>query len=200
MESDSPSATSASLLRRLSDPQDREAWGTFVARYRDRIHAWCRRWGLQEADAEDMTQSLLLALPARMRNFAYDPARGSFRGWLKTVVRHAVGDFVQREARVRGVADPAALEQVAAVDDLLTRLREAFDLELFEEAMQRVRQRVRPVTWDAFRLTALENRPGKEAAALLGLQVAIVHVYRSRVQGLIRAEVQALEGDGYRED
>lgn len=200
MPPETASATSATLLRRLSNPQDREAWGTFVGRYRDRILAWCRHQGLQEADAEDVTQGLLLAMPAKMADFTYDPARGSFRGWLRTVVRRTVSGYARGQARARGTPDPAALEQAAAVEDLLARLSEAFDLELFEEALQRVRQRVQGPTWDAFRLTALEGRAGKEAAAALGLKVAVVHVYRSRVQAMVRDEVQAMAGDGYRED
>ena len=197
MQPGSASATSATLLRRLSDPQDHQAWTAFVERYRDRILAWCRHWGLQEADAEDVCQGLLLAVPAKMKCFRYDPAKGRFRGWLKTVVRHAVTDFLRDRAKGdRRAGDPAALDQVEAVGDLISRLGELFDLELFEEALQRVRQRVQPATWEAFRLTALESRTGKEAAAVLGLKVATVHVYRNRVQTMIRRDLQALDGDG----
>ena len=89
--------TSATLLRRLRDPADREAWGRFAENYGRRIHAWCRRWNMQEADAEDLTQGLLVKIPTKMRSFTYDPNVGSFRAWLKTVVRHAHdGRLLQR--------------------------------------------------------------------------------------------------------
>ena len=78
------SQTSASLLNRLRrDPNDQSAWNEFVNRYGPRIHAWCRHWNLQEADAQDVTQIVLLQLAAKMRTFVYDPSR-SFRAWLKT--------------------------------------------------------------------------------------------------------------------
>src|SRR5262249_27719327 len=85
--------TSASLLERLRAPEDQAAWRDFAGRYGPKIYKWCLRWNLQEADAEDVTQNVLLKLAAKMRTFAYDPSR-SFRAWLKTVTHHAWRDFV----------------------------------------------------------------------------------------------------------
>src|SRR6476661_8144755 len=80
------SATLLSNLRRV--PPDQAAWARFADRYGRKIYGWCRQWKLQEADAEDITQAVLLKLAEKMRAFEYDPAR-SFRAWLKTVTRHA---------------------------------------------------------------------------------------------------------------
>src|SRR5438132_14128374 len=91
--------TSPTLLARLRhSPADQTAWGEFVDRYGPRIYAWCRHWRLQEADAQDVTQAVLVRLAEKMRAFAYDPQR-SFRGWLKTLARHAWDDL--RAARGR---------------------------------------------------------------------------------------------------
>jgi RNA polymerase sigma-70 factor (ECF subfamily) len=76
----------------------------------------------------------------------------------------------------------------------LQRLEEEFDRELLEEAMARVRLRVAPQTWEAFRLTALEGRPGAEAADLIPMQVAQVFVAKRRVQKLLQEEVARLNG------
>ena len=104
MDSAHSSATSPTLLGRLrQDPADGAAWSTFVLRYGPRIHAWCRQWRLQEADAQDVTQDVLIKLVARMRTFTYD-ASGSFRGWLKTVTYHAWRDALDgRQRAVQGV-------------------------------------------------------------------------------------------------
>ena len=86
------SRTSATLLARLRQvPPDQAAWVQFTERYGRKIYAWCRRWNLQGADAEDLTQDVLLKLAEKMQTFVYDPAK-SFRGWLKTVARHAWSD------------------------------------------------------------------------------------------------------------
>ena len=89
MNSAADCATSASLLLRLRNaPRDQAAWREFVRRYGSLIYGWCRSWSLQEADAQDVTQIVLLKLADKMQAFRYDPAL-SFRGWLRTVAHHA---------------------------------------------------------------------------------------------------------------
>jgi RNA polymerase sigma-70 factor (ECF subfamily) len=131
-----------------------------------------------------------------MRTFTYDPAR-SFRAYLKTLVRYAWCDFLgQRSQAGAGSGDSAvlrALEAVAAGDDLVQRLNEQFDQELLEEAQARVRQRVAPHTWEAFRLTAVERLSGAEAAAQLALNVATVFKAKSKVQKMLQVEIARLE-------
>jgi RNA polymerase sigma-70 factor (ECF subfamily) len=152
---------------------------------------------LQEADAEDVTQDVLLRLAVKLRDFAYDPSR-SFRAWLKTLTHHAWSDFLEGRRRPgQGGGDSEvwqALEEVEARDDLTLRLEEEYAHALLEEATARVRQRVQPHTWEAFRLTALEGQSGAEAAARLGMQVATVFVARSKVQKMLQEEARRLEG------
>ena len=198
MRSD-PSTTHASLLARLGhDPADQAAWEEFVDRYGPKIHAWCDAWRLQEADAQDVTQSVLAKLSVQMRRFAYDPAL-SFRGWLRTLARNAWLDcMADRRRTIVGVAhdDPEATELIQtaeARDDLAHRLEQEFDLELVKEAERRVRQRVAPRTWEAYRLSAAEGLSGAEVAARLGVKVTAVFVSKSHVMRHLRDEVQALE-------
>jgi len=193
----SGASTSETLLNRVRSPLDQEAWNEFVERYGRRIYGWCRQWGLQEADAEDVTQDVLLRLARKMRGFAYDPSR-SFRGWLRTLTHHAWSDFLEDRKRPgAGSGDgevTRALEQVEARDDLARWLDEEFTRALFEEASARVRLRVQPHTWEAFRLTAVEGKSGAEVAALLGMQVATVFVARSKVQKMLQDEARRLDG------
>jgi RNA polymerase sigma-70 factor (ECF subfamily) len=189
--------TSPTLLGRLrQDPADPAAWNTFVLRYGPRIHAWCRQWRLQEADAQDVTQDVLVKLVARMRTFSYDPA-GSFRGWLKAVTYHAWRDYLHGQQRaVQGSGDSAvlaALHSVEAGDDLAQRIQGEFDLELLEEAAARVRLRVQPHTWEAYRLLTEERLSVPEVAGRLGMQVAMVFVARSKVKRMLREQVRQLE-------
>jgi RNA polymerase sigma-70 factor (ECF subfamily) len=183
------------LLRLRRDPADPEAWAEFVDHYGGKILGWCRAWRLQEADAQDVTQTVLLKLATKMRDFSYDPGK-SFRAWLKTVARRAWMDFADGRRRAGvGSGDSEVLEQllsVAARDDLLGRLEEGFDRELLEEAGRRVRLRVEPRTWEAFRLTALEGLSGAEASAQLGMRASQVYVAKRRVQQMLQDEVRKL--------
>jgi RNA polymerase sigma-70 factor (ECF subfamily) len=193
---DVESQTSATLLARLRQvPADQAAWARFTDGYGRKIYAWCRQWGLQQADAEDVTQNVLLRLADKLRVFEYDPTR-SFRAWLKTVARHAWSDYLSgRKAAVAAGGSQAleAIHTVEAREDLVRRLDEEFDRELLEEAMARVRGRVVPRTWEAFDRTALRGQSGAEAAQALGMKVATVFVAKSKVQKMLQEEMRKLD-------
>jgi RNA polymerase sigma-70 factor (ECF subfamily) len=197
MSDASDSRTRITLLDQIcQNPADQAPWNEFVARYSPKISGWCRRWGLQEADAQDVTQIVLLQLSTRMRRFAYDPSR-RFRAWLKTLTQHAWSDFVADRQRVAtATGDSRSMEALASVEarqDLETCLEEAFDMELMELATRRVRERIEPRTWEAFRLTALDGLSGAEAAARLGMQVAAVFKAKSNVKKHLQDEIRQLE-------
>src|SRR5262249_53050982 len=156
----------------------RAAWEEFVARYGWRIERWCREWGLQEADCEDVAQAVLLKLLKAMQRFRYDPSQ-KFRAWLKTITHHAWQDLVRgRRKLVEGgstASDGDPLQALAARDDLGEQLEAAYEQELVECALVRVRPRVQATTWAAFRLTVFEQLSGAEAAAQLGMAVTSVY-------------------------
>jgi RNA polymerase sigma-70 factor (ECF subfamily) len=187
------------LLDRLrQDPDNQAAWGEFVQRYAPRIYAWCRHWRLQPADAEEVTQNVLVKLVAKLATFTYDPSR-SFRAWLKTLTHHAWVDYLDSFKTVGTGGDSSQmrqrLESLEARDDLVQRLNAEFDQEVLQEAMARVRQRVEPQTWQAFSLTSLEGLTGPEAAARIPMKEAMVFVARGRVLKMLRQEIQRLEAE-----
>ena len=194
MPDDDPLRTSLTLLGRLrQDPKDQAAWSEFVARYGPRILQWCRGWGLQESDAQDV----LLKLNGLMARFVYDPS-GSFRGWLKTLTHHAWRDLAaERRRSGLGAGERSVTEllrNLQAGDDLVEQLDAEFRREVMDRAMERVKRRVSARTWDAFRLTALEGLSGSAAAGRLEMKVARVYGARSEVKEMIREEVRKLEG------
>jgi RNA polymerase sigma-70 factor (ECF subfamily) len=191
----SGSDTSLSLIVRLGRQGDDETWARFVHRYGPRILGWCRAWGLQDADVEDLTQIVLSKLLVEFRRFAYDPSR-SFRAWLRTLTRNAWRDSLRARRREHPGQGSEALARIAGLqarDDLERRLAEEFDLELLEMAQNRVQARVEPRTWDAYRLIAVERLSGAEAAARLGMPAAHVFVAKRNVLRLLKQEIALLE-------
>jgi RNA polymerase sigma factor (sigma-70 family) len=190
--------TSPSLFELLrQDPRNQSAWTTFADRYGRLIHHWCTRWGLQQDDAEDVTQNVLLQVSRQMGRFEYDP-NGSFRAWLKTVAYRAWCDFLSQRSRRNdhGSGDSAVLQMLNSVearDGFLEQLEEEWNRELLEEAMRRVRARVRPPTWEAFRLMTQEDLSGQETATKLGMNVGTVWVAKSKVQKMLYEEIQKLD-------
>src|SRR5262249_52426311 len=131
----------------------------------------------------------------KLRDFHYDPSR-SFRGWLKTVAHHTWRDFVDSRRGCAAAGDSrvrALLQTLEARENLVQNLEEAFDLELLNAAKVRVRLRVAPHTWEAFRLVALEGMPVAEVATTVHMQVAMVYVAKSKVQKMLREELRKLE-------
>jgi RNA polymerase sigma factor (sigma-70 family) len=188
--------TSVTLLERIQvNPDDPEAWRLFVERYQPRIRRWCLTWGMQDSDADDVAQEVLVKLFAALRKFRYDPD-GSFRAWLKTVTQHAWSDFLAARRKDPGHL-AGSISQVAdsaeARSDLERHLEEAFDRELLDLAMHRIKARVKPATWDAFHLTAIEGLSGAAAAEKLGMAVAHVFVAKHRVQKMLQEEVRLLK-------
>ncbi len=189
----SDSRTSLSLLETLRQtPKDAEAWGRFVWRYRPMIYGWCREWGLQGADAEDVTQDVLAKLTEKLAQFRYDPSR-CFRAWLKTITQHAWSDTIADRYRGSDSRIIQRLESLEARADLRRRFEETFDRELMEIAIEKVQRRVTAPTWEAFRLTALEGLSGAEASKRLTSSVASVFVSKHRVQKLLKEEIRRLE-------
>lgn len=194
---DDSSQTNLSLLGRLrKSPEDRASWAEFVNRYGEMIRRWCFNWGLQESDANDVTQNVLLALAKQMRSFEYR-ASGRFRSWLKTIAHRAWCDFLTQRGRPGlGTGDDAVfdlLNSIEARNDLLRHLEEECDRNMLEDAMKLVQLRVQDKTWQAFSLTALQGRAGADVARQLNLTIASVYKARSNVQKLIKEEVDRLD-------
>lgn len=187
--------TSTTLLRKLRQhPPNEHAWNTFVEKYGRLIFGWARHWGLSPEDSEDLTQSVLMDLARQMSEFRYDP-RLRFRGWLHTLTFRKWRRFLSDRKRNRAGSDDIALENASTPEahkDFLARLQVDSERELLALAKEKVRARVQPKTWEAFRLTALENLSGADAAVRLGMKVGSVFVARSKVQRMIQDEYRQL--------
>lgn len=194
-------ATSTTLLHRLRDVADEDAWDDFVRRYTPKVFEWCRKNNLQDSDAADVTQQVLLKLVSTMRTFEYDASRGSFRGWLKTVTSNTVRDLGRQwqNRNIRAAGDTAGVNQMNAICDeralneLSGRIEAHYREELLREAEAQVRVRVQPATWQAWHATAIDARSVNEVATEVGMSVSEVYVAKSRVNKMMREVVQRME-------
>lgn len=191
--------TQPSLLVRLKDAHDREAWERFVDLYAPLVYAFVRKRGLQDADAADLTQDVLRQVASAAKSLIYDPRRGSFRGWLFTVVRNRLTDHWRAAARdVRGSGDSSQWQQ--ASEQLVTESDSAewdaaYERQLLECAAQQVRADFSEATWSAFWQTAVEGREGKVVAEELGLTIAAVYLAKGRVMVRLKEQVRWLLGN-----
>ena len=189
--------TRASLLHRLRDSKDNDAWREFVRTYGPVVHDWCRGFGLQEQDAQDVTQNVLTRMFRALGTFVYDPNQ-RFRGFLRTATRNTWQSFIstgQYAERAQGGSDVLqALQQLPAREDLCQKVEEQFDREMFDEACRQVRAWVRtPETWEVFRLRAFDELDCSAIAAKLGMKIDRVYEAYSRVLTKFKQVLKELE-------
>ncbi len=185
------SRTDPALLGDVRDPRNHAAWEKFIARYGPMIRGWCRHWYPREAD--DRAYDVFAELIFRMINFEYDPSKGRFRGWLKTVTHNMMAKL-KKDMIPQPDDEYTPLELAEAGDDLTARLAAEFDLELLEIARERVQRRVQPHTWRAFVATAEEWRKPVEVARELGMKVGTVFQAKHSVIELLKREIEILQG------
>jgi RNA polymerase sigma-70 factor (ECF subfamily) len=186
--------TRASLLVRLRDPGDSDAWGQFVRIYGPVVYGFARKRGVQDADAADLMQEVLRSLMTSARRLEYDPKRGSFRNWLFTVTRNKLIDLREKQRRGQAVGGSSAqemLDQQPSRDDE-SLWDEEFRRQVFSVAAEQVKVEFEPTTWSAFWSTAVEGVKPQEAAAALGISVGAVYVAKSRVQARLKERVAEL--------
>jgi RNA polymerase sigma-70 factor (ECF subfamily) len=195
-----PPQTRPSLLVRIRDPGDHAAWVQFVDLYAPLVYRFARRRGLQDADAADLTQEVLQAVAAGSRRLEYDPGRGTFRGWLFTVARNRLHNFLLRQRRYAErhpqPDSPRALdEQPGPAGDEEALWEQEYRRRLFDWAAGRVRSGFHDSTWQAFWRTAVEGQGAREVAEALGLSVGAVYIAKSRVLARLREQIQELQAD-----
>ena len=189
--------TRHTLITKLRDPSDREAWGEFVAIYEPLVYQLARQKGLQDADAKDVCQDVFRTVARAIDQWEPGPERGTFRGWLFTIARNLVINFLSRRNRhPRGSGDSnmhALLHAIPAADPGITAQFEmAYRRRLFHWAAEQVRGEFTAKTWQAFWQTAVENRPVADVATELSLSVGAVYISRSRVMAKLKACIEKL--------
>jgi RNA polymerase sigma factor (sigma-70 family) len=174
--------TSCELLQRLVSGDKENAWREFVARYGGLVRGFSQRQGLQSADCDDVLQEVLLGVSRAMPGFEYDPTRGKFRSYLKTVTIHAVSkvrcqsggqvSLEQIEEATRTALDSAEVE---------TNWEDEWRKHHVTRAMRVIEAAFNEADVAAFRAYAIEGGEAQDVAAALGLSVGQVYQAKSRI-------------------
>lgn len=188
--------THSSLLHQIRSPDDREAWEEFTLSYGPVIYRMARRRGMQDADAQDLVQTVFMQISGAIARWEAGPEK-RFRHWLRRVVKNAIVTALTRGPREVAIGGSEIQEVFAARCDSEQAVERDLLLEhkreQYLQAALRVRSDISEDTWLPFELTVIGDKTCSEASALTGKSVGTVYAARSRVMRRIREEIQRLE-------
>ncbi len=197
--------TRRSLVERLGDWRDQANWREFFDTYWKLIYGVARKAGLTDSEAQDVVQETLITVAKRIDGLKYDPAVGSFKGWLLNITRWRIADqFRKREpgdapkrrrsdtrrtTTIERAADPAGF-------DLELTWETEWQQNLFSAAVARVKRKVDARQYQIFDCYVVKEWPAQKVAKSLGVNVAQVYLAKHRVSALMKKELKSLEANG----
>jgi RNA polymerase sigma-70 factor (ECF subfamily) len=189
------SATSSSLLQRVK-AQDQQAWERLVTLYSPLVYRWCRKAGLQEADAADVGQEVFVSVARAILGFRHDQAGNTFRGWLRTITQNKLRDHARK---LRGPIAPAGgdllgeMLQMIPADVVTEPDDEAEDTSfLYRRALEVIGVEFEARSRQAFWRVAVEGQHPQVVAADLGMTINAVYLVKSRILRRLREELTGL--------
>ena len=189
--------TSLSLLNRLRSDPESESWGRLAELYAPLIRAWLRRYEVQESDADDLIQEVLLAVSQDLRKFRPGARSGAFRAWLRAILINRLRNHWRARNRLPQTAGESALERKLAelenpMSDLSRIWNEEHDQAVLNRLLKIVEPHFAPATWEAFCRVAFDGDNPRDVAADLQISLNAVAIAKSRVLNRLRQEAAGL--------
>jgi RNA polymerase sigma factor (sigma-70 family) len=190
-------ATSQSLLERLHDRSDRQAWRRLLAIYEPWLRGWLSRHELQSDDVEDVLQDILAVVSNKLPTFVHNGQPGAFRTWLRSILTNRVRHFLRGERRRHAVVQSQPrTDWLDQLEDGQSDLSKQWDLEHDRQLVRRmlasIQAEFNATTWQVFQLLVLDDRPAAEVAERLNITANAVYVAKARVLARLRSEVRGL--------
>lgn len=191
--------TQWSLIVRLQDPCDQEAWREFSENYHAAILQSLIRKGLMQQDAEDITQQVMMSIANTLSKRPHDPDRAKFRTWLERVIKNAainaLRDSSKRAAAKGGTDALSLLNAIPSQDDAQELLAQEYQKQLVRVASKVIENEFQPDTWQMFWRSTVLGLPIEQVAKELGKQVGSVYASRSRVMRRLRMEIERMQSE-----
>lgn len=185
--------TQVSLIARMRDAGDEDAWAEFIQIYQPLVQRFIQRHGLQYADAAEVTQEVLSRVAKSIESWEESHEKSTFRGWLYRITRNLTIDFL-RKKKIEGMRienGDAGLSQVADPSEATSDDFQAeFEKQIFHWASEKLKPSFKPTNWEAFWLSTVDGQPIDEVAKRLDIDVGTIYVARSRIMARLSQLIQ----------
>ena len=149
--------------------------------YTPLIRAWLRKYDVQDSDADDLVQEVLLAVSKDLGKFEHGGQPGAFRGWLKAILVNRLRKFWRardRRPQARGDSDIDA--RLAQLDDPASEMSQIWnrqhDQYVLRQLLALAEPHFAPNTWKAFCRVALDGAKPDVVAEEMGISLnAVCH-------------------------
>lgn len=196
--------TSVSLILRVANQRDLDAWQDFLVIYQPLVYRIAIGKGLQPADAEDLVQEVLTRVAKSVGRWDPSDGQGTFRGWISTIARNLVIDFLRKSSRIPRTSDKSDIrrlvESTADPGDESRYFDREYERQLFINAANDIRGRFADNTWAAFWRTAVKNESVESVARALSMSSGAVYVARSRVMARLKEKIQSIQNAEVQDD
>ncbi len=192
--------TSISLLGRARVDSESESWERLASIYTPLLRVWITKYGLQDSDADDLVQEVLLTVSRELPAFEHSGRTGAFRRWLRTILLHRVKSFWKSRNRLPNArGGSSVLVELRELEDETSNASRLWDTEHDEHVLARLLEQIRPrfekTTWDAFCRQMYRREKGRDVAEELGISLKAVQLAKSRVLNALRVEAAGLVDD-----
>jgi RNA polymerase sigma-70 factor (ECF subfamily) len=198
-----PIPTRYTLLSRLEDRDDQDSWKDFFDTYWRLIYSVALKSGLTEAEAQDVVQETIISVARDIQKFKRDRTLGSFKGWLRNIIRWRIADQLRKRTRASwGDASQTGAElpppDMAEIPDPAGRdpesaWEEEWQAHLLKAALETIRHTVKEEHYQIFDLNVLQQWPARNVARALGVNVGLVYLVKYRLSALLKKEIRRLE-------
>lgn len=189
--------TRVTLLERLRTGKDQTAWLEFESTYRAFIFSLILRMGIPNADAEDISQTVLTKVWQKIEDFEYNRNRGKFHNWLAAMTRNTVKDFFRTKKNFITGRDAVEYKETynsieqQILPEIEKLAREEWILHITNLAWENIKNDLHENKRDVFKYISQEI-PNPEIAQKLGISETSVRVYKAEVFEKMRAEINRL--------
>lgn len=196
--------TRATLIQRLKNWQDQASWQVFFETYWKLIYGLARKFGLNEEDAQDVVQETMVSVAQAMPNFKYDPRIGSFKSWLRQLIRWRITDHLRKQ--IPGAVslqvetetgDSSVLHEIP--DQTVPSMEQFYEQEwqknLLAAAVSNVKRKLDPKRYQIFDFYVNRDWPPEKVASAFSIPVEQVYLAKHRITEMIKSETKRLESE-----